>query len=192
MQNILPKDGEVYFHPHFFPVDQSAKYFHLLNETISWKQEPIWMFGKQVMQPRLTAWYGDPEKSYRYSGITMHPSPWTPALMEIKSQLEALSGIPFNSALLNLYRHEQDSMGWHRDNETELGLNPVIGSVSFGSSRMFHLRHHRDKKCKVHIELTDGSVLLMRGATQHHWEHALPKRTKPLQSRINITFRRIV
>jgi len=144
------------------------------------------------MQPRLTAWYGDPGKAYSYSGITMQPHNWTKALLEIKQRIEAVAGASFNSALLNLYRDGKDSMGWHRDNEKELGINPVIGSVSFGAARTFVLRHYTDKKLKQSIELTHGSFLLMRGRTQHCWEHSLPKRITSTGERINITFRRIL
>lgn len=141
------------------------------------------------MQPRLTAWYGDAGKDYSYSGITMQPLAWTDTLMAIKQSADKVAGVSFNSALLNLYRDGKDSMGWHRDNEKELGTNPVIASVSFGAPRRFLLRHYTDKKLVREIVLTHGSLLLMRGETQHYWEHSIPKTAKPAGSRINITFR---
>jgi alkylated DNA repair dioxygenase AlkB len=191
MQNLLPKDGEVYFYPDCFTKEERVSLFEELKTTVRWKQEPIKIFGRELMQPRLTAWYGDENKPYSYSGITMQPEGWTPALELIKNRIEELSGIRYTSALLNYYRNQQDSMGWHRDNEKELGHNPVIGSVSFGEAREFQFRHYYEKTLKKSILLTDGSFLLMKGSTQHYWEHALPKRSRVLGGRINLTFRKI-
>ncbi|MGN7723539.1 alpha-ketoglutarate-dependent dioxygenase AlkB family protein [Chitinophaga sp. 22620] len=191
MNNLLPVDGEAVLYPALFTREESDRYLQLLQETINWKQEPVTLFGKTVMQPRLTAWYGDEGKAYSYSGITMHPQPWTDALLAIKARVEAAAGHEFNSALMNFYRNGQDSMGWHRDNESSLGLNPVIGSVSFGAVREFQFRHYMNRSLKRAVLLTHGSVLIMAGATQHFWQHALPKTAKPLGARINITFRKI-
>ena len=190
--NLLPVDGEAFLYPELFSKEESNHFLHVLQQEITWKQEPIVIFGKQVMQPRLTAWYGDEGMSYRYSGITMQPERWTKSLLKIKERIEAIAGITFNSALLNQYRDGKDSMGWHRDNEKELGHNPVIGSVSFGATRKFVLRHYHDQSVKRSAELAHGSFLLMRGKTQHCWMHSIPKTTKPLGSRINITFRVII
>lgn len=187
--NILPKDGEVNSFPDIFTKEESDLYFHDLIHEISWKQEPITIYGRTVMQPRLTAWYGDPGKVYSYSGITLQPREWTPVLLKIKKRIETISPVVFNSALLNLYRDQHDSMGWHRDNEKELGINPVIGSVSFGATRTFQFRHYTDKCLRQSIELTHGSFLLMHGKTQHHWEHSLPKRAREMGTRVNVTFR---
>lgn len=186
---ILPKDGEVSFFPNLFTREESDVYFDVLMNEIPWKQEPIRIFGKTVMQPRLTAWYGDPGKHYSYSGITMNPTHWTDALLKIKQRIETVSPVIFNSALLNLYRDQSDSMGWHRDNEKELGVNPVIASVTFGAARRFLLRYYTDKDLKQSLELTHGSLLLMQGRTQHAWEHSIPKQSSIAGSRINITFR---
>ncbi|SKC86766.1 alpha-ketoglutarate-dependent dioxygenase AlkB family protein [Ohtaekwangia koreensis] len=186
---ILPKDGEVSFFPNLFTREESDVYFDVLMNEIPWKQEPIRIFGKTVMQPRLTAWYGDPGKHYSYSGITMSPANWTDALLKIKQRIETVSPVIFNSALLNLYRDQSDSMGWHRDNEKELGINPVIASVTFGATRRFLLRHYTDKDLKQSLALTHGSLLLMQGRTQHAWEHSVPKQSSIMGSRINITFR---
>ena len=144
------------------------------------------------MQPRLTAWYGDAGIAYRYSGITMQPEPWTRMLNEIKTRLEKFSGFTFNSVLLNLYRDGQDSMGWHRDDEKELGKNPAIGSVSFGDCRKFMIRHVQDRSLKNAINITNGSLLLMAGEMQHYWQHSIPKTAKPAGVRINLTFRKII
>lgn len=189
MQSLLPSDGEVLYFDSFFSQDISDAYFAALFTEIEWKQEPIILFGRSVLQPRLTAWVGDDGVSYRYSGITMHPAPWGPILQEIKEKVEKASEVKFTSALLNQYRDGSDSMGWHSDDERELGKNPVIASVSFGETRKFHLRHRRDKQNKVSIDLKHGSLLLMRGETQHHWMHAIPKTRAKLGPRINITFR---
>ncbi len=187
--NILPQQGDVRLFPHFFSKAESDDHLNRLQHEIAWKQEPIKIFGKAVMQPRLTAWYGNADKVYSYSGITMHPLLWTGVLLKIKQKIEATAGVQFNSALLNLYRDGKDSMGWHRDNEPELGANPVIGSVSFGAGRVFRLRHYVSKKSQVAVELTHGSFLLMQGETQHYWEHSIPKTTESIGPRINITFR---
>ena len=187
--NLLPFHGEVFYYPHFFSLAESDHYFNALQQEIQWKQEPIKIFGKDMMQPRLTAWYGDVDKPYSYSGITMQSLPWTNTLQQIKTAIEKLAGVRFTNALLNYYRDGKDSMGWHRDNEKELGINPVIGSVSFGAARIFRLRHYDKKKLVRSIELTHGSFLLMRGETQHHWEHQIPKTNSTIGGRINLTFR---
>lgn len=190
--NLLPKDGEAYYFENFFSPEESEYFFRVLFAEIKWKQEPIKIFGKLVMQPRLTAWYGDPNMSYSYSGITMHPENWTPTLLLIKEKIESQTNQKFNSALLNLYRNESDSMGAHRDNEKELGLNPTIASVSFGEIREFQFKHIKDKTLKRSLHLANGSLLIMKGETQHFWQHALPKRARAKSTRINITFRLIL
>jgi alkylated DNA repair dioxygenase AlkB len=190
--NLLPFQGEAYLFPQCFSLAESNDYFGRLQQETQWKQEPIKIFGKEVMQPRLTAWYGDTDKSYTYSGITMQPQAWNPVLTAIKSTIEKVAGEQFTSALLNYYRDGQDSMGWHRDNEKQLGINPVIASVSFGAPRIFKLRHYEKKTPVINMELTHGSLLLMTGATQHYWEHALPKTARVKEGRINLTFRKIL
>jgi alkylated DNA repair dioxygenase AlkB len=193
VNNILPKDGEVLFYPGFFSADECRRYLTTLQKEIAWKQEPIVIFGKKILQPRLTAWLGDEGTTYRYSGLTMHPQKWTPSILEIKNKIEAISnGVKFNSVLLNLYRDGQDSMGWHRDNEKELGPNPTIGSVTFGAERKFIFRHYQEKNLKKEVALTNGSYLVMKGETQHHWQHALPKVSQATGVRINLTFRRLL
>jgi alkylated DNA repair dioxygenase AlkB len=187
--NLIPKDGEVLYYPDFFSSEESDRFYQALEQEISWKQEPIKIFGKSLMQPRLTAWVGDPAKGYSYSGITMEPLPWNEALLKMKQRVDEISHTTFTSALLNFYRDQNDSMGWHRDDEKELGINPIIASVSLGAARIFHLKHRLEKGLKVSVELEHGSLLLMRGSTQHHWLHSIPKRTCQISPRINITFR---
>jgi alkylated DNA repair dioxygenase AlkB len=190
--NLLPFDGEACLFSYAFSKEESDHYLIELQRGIAWKQEPIKIFGKEVMQPRLTAWYGDPDKAYRYSGITMKPLQWTDTLLEIKEKAEFISGHKFNSVLLNFYRSGQDSMGWHRDNEKELGTDPVIASVSLGAERKFQFRHYKNQKTVISLELEHGSLLLMSGATQNNWQHRLPKSGIAHKPRINLTFRNII
>ena len=186
---IISKDGEVILYENFFDVEESNQLFQELYSDIKWRQETIKMFGKCNPIPRLSAWYGDEGKSYIYSGIEHHPEPWNPALLIIKSKIEKVSQVRFNSVLLNLYRHGKDRMSWHSDDEPELGKNPVIGSVSFGATRRFYLKHKKEKERKVAIDLAHGSLLLMRGETQHYWQHQITKTAKVVSPRINLTFR---
>jgi alkylated DNA repair dioxygenase AlkB len=192
IENLLPGHGVAIYYERFFNAACSDVYLRQLQEEICWRQEPIKLFGREVLQPRLTALYGEPGKPYTYSGRTMHPLPWTQTLLEIKQQVEPVAGVIFSTALLNFYRDGSDSMGWHRDNERSLGPDPVIGSLSFGATRKFQFRDHKDKKNVHSIGLANGSFLLMKGETQKHWEHRLPKTTRPIGPRINITFRVIV
>lgn len=185
-------DADIILCEQFFTKQESDKLHQNLIDNIQWRQDKIKMFGKLLGQPRLTAFYGDTNKNYSYSGIAMEPIEWNNDLIFIKNRVEEFAKINFTSVLLNYYRDGKDSMGWHSDDEKELGKNPVIGSVSFGESRVFQLRHKIRKEIKrVDIPLMNGSILLMRGATQHFWQHQIPKSSKQLQSRINLTFRNI-
>lgn len=159
----------------------------LIAET-AWRAESITLWGKQHPQPRLTAWHG--EARYSYSGLNLEPLPFTPLLLEVKAAVESASGHSFNSVLLNYYRDGRDSMGMHSDDEPELGPNPVIASVSFGAARTFILRHKRTKQ-KLKLALTHGSMLLMRGTTQHFWLHGINKSARETGPRVNLTFRYI-
>lgn len=190
--NLLPFDGTVYLLPNAFSLEESDEHLTVLQYDIAWKQEPIKIFGKEVLQPRLTAWYGDEDKMYTYSGITMKPLPWTNTLLQIKEKVEQIAAYKFNSVLLNFYRDGQDSMGWHRDNEKELGGDPVIASVSFGVARKFQFRYYKDYKRVISFELEHGSLLLMSGSTQNHWQHRLPKSSNVPGPRVNLTFRNII
>ena len=190
--NLLMIDGEAYFHPDLFSAEECHELFTGLQSNVEWKQEPIKIMGREIMQPRLTAWYGDAGKSYRYSGITMEPAPWISELLVIKNKIQNISEQTFNSVLLNFYRDGQDSMGWHSDNEKSLGANPVIGSVSFGTSRTFQFKHRECPELRESISLTDGSFLLMKGSTQHNWYHRIPKEGRVSGGRINLTFRTII
>lgn len=170
-----------------------AQLVEQLIAEIPWRCEEVVMWGRRMPQPRLTAWYGDPGASYAYSGIELHPSPWTPLLFDIKTRIETAVGAAFNSVLLNHYRDHQDSIGFHSDNEPELGEQPVIASLSLGAERTFILKHKTLKRLDpVRLRLASGSLLLMRGDTQRSWRHGVPKESRPCGPRINLTFRTII
>ena len=182
-------EGEVRLWPSAFRPDEAAQLFTELRQTIDWQQESILMFGRRVPVPRLVAWHGDPGTSYTYSGTLHQPLPWTPPLTRIRDRVGELSCARFNAVLLNLYRDGRDGMGWHADDEAELGRDPVIASVSLGATRRFCLRHRKRRSLKLDLPLVHGSLLCMAGATQHHWVHALPKTRAAVGERINLTFR---
>ncbi|WP_309685314.1 alpha-ketoglutarate-dependent dioxygenase AlkB [Armatimonas sp.] len=182
-------DADVRFYPDFFNEPEATRLLAELTQTIPWRQDQIRLFGRWVDQPRLTAWHGDPGCSYTYSGMTMQPQAWTAELLAIKERIEPVAGVVFNSVLLNYYRTERDSMGWHSDDEKELGENPVIASVNLGATRRFHFKHKSHKEQRVALDLTAGSLLIMAGTTQHFWLHQLPKSARSLEPRINLTFR---
>lgn len=205
-------DGQLCYAPHWFSPTISAAWLNycltgqvstqLMSQAdeqnqlsiapIQWHQDTIKLYGKQHLVPRLTAWYGDEGAVYAYSGLTLHPHPWNKPLLHLREQLKPLCDHSFNSVLLNCYRSGQDHMGWHRDNQPMLGTNPTIASVSFGATRRFLLRRYDDPHQKFELTLSDGSVLVMSGTLQHHWQHRVPKETKVLESRVNLTFRHIL
>jgi alkylated DNA repair dioxygenase AlkB len=194
MSESLPRvldlpGGDVTFYPAFFPAEEADVHFRRLLDTTAWKQESIKLYGKSIAMPRLTAWYGDAGTGYTYSGLDNAPLPWTPALLEVRQAVEAACGVAFNGVLLNRYRTGKDGVSWHSDDEKEFGENPVIASVSFGGTRAFQFKHKERKEWKASVELTHGSLLVMRGATQHHWLHQIPKTTKAIDERVNLTFR---
>lgn len=167
----------------------------LLNALIAstpWRSESVTVWGKTHQQPRLVAWYGDAGRVYTYSGITLEPLPWTTTLQSIRHLVESISGETFNSVLLNYYRDHRDSMGFHSDDERELGPTPTIASLSLGATRTFVFKHKtRDDLKPVRIDLPASSLLVMKGATQRFWKHGIDKQTKPCGPRVNLTFRRI-
>jgi alkylated DNA repair dioxygenase AlkB len=197
MNSLFPKekivfdlpDAAIEYYPDFFPPDKANELFEKLKDEVPWQQDNITVFGQTHPQPRLTALYGNDGKTYSYSNIIMYPHKWNPLLMFIKNEVEDYVGTNFTTVLLNLYRDGKDSNGWHADNEKELGQNPIIASVSFGATRAFHLQHNSNKEWKQKIVLEHGSLLLMKGTTQHFWKHQVPKTAKPIGPRINLTFR---
>lgn len=185
-------DADLLYFPSFLDQSEASSLFQIFLQNIQWQEFSIKMFGKSLLQPRLTAWYANEGVVYSYSGIRLLPLPWTTELSHLKTRIQHISHENFNSVLLNLYRNGQDSMGWHADDETELGVNPCIASVTLGQSRMFHIKHKYRKDIKpIHIPLAHGSLLIMRGATQYFWLHQVPKSSKPMAERINLTFRYI-
>lgn len=182
------ENGEFIYLPNYFNKSESTTYLNKLKSNIDWKQESMNMYGKQINFPRLTAWYGDNDKPYSFSGIKLSPQPWNEELLEIKNKIEQTAQANFNSVLLNRYRNGNDSISWHTDAEKELGKNPIIASVNFGATRKFQLRHIYTKG-KIEIELTNGSLLIMQGELQHFWQHQVPKTAKAVSERINLTFR---
>lgn len=158
-------------------------------KELDWQQQEIMLFGRRVMQPRLTAWYGDPEAVYTYSGLRLTPAPWHPVLLDLRRRLEVLTGHTFNSVLANAYRDGSDSMGWHRDDEKELGRQPVVASISLGEERRFLVREKGQKSRAIVLE--HGSLLVMKGESQQRYQHSLPKTRRLIGCRINLTFRMI-
>lgn len=209
---ISVPDGELYYAPQFFEPKISDRALQLLLSNdrydplrtdwaavtdldqvrwleIPWRQDQVKMYGKSIPLPRLSSWHGDADRPYTYSGITLAPQAWNPMLNWLRDQLELLCGVRFNSVLLNWYRSGQDHISWHTDAEKELGQNPVIASVNFGATRRFLLRRTEDHQQKLELLLDHGSVLIMSGALQHHWQHSVPKQAKVHESRVNMTFR---
>ena len=177
----------------FFDFDQSQLYMKHLTNDIKWKREKIRMWGREIVTKKRIAWYADEGKSYTYSGSTFHPDQWNELLLEIKNYVEQYIKFQFNSVLLNEYPNGKVGMGWHSDDERELGIDPIIASLSFGANRDFIFKHKTDKRFEnIKIHLKSGSLLLMLGSTQHHWKHSLPKRLKVREPRINLTFRKIL
>jgi alkylated DNA repair dioxygenase AlkB len=184
--NLLPCDGIVRLHEGALAEADARRLFDQLMAVTSWRHEIATVMGRRVPIPRLTAWHG--EVGYIYSGIRLTPTPWNAPLLEIKAIAEAWAGQAFNSVLLNLYRHGRDSVSWHADNEPGLGHDPVIASVSLGATRRFQMKHRRRDE-RLALDLPPGSCLVMAGTTQHHWLHQVPKTSRPVGPRINLTFR---
>jgi alkylated DNA repair dioxygenase AlkB len=187
------EEADVTFLTHFpFPMSDEAVFSKLRRDT-PWIQEKVLVWGKRHLQPRLTAWYGDPGRSYTYSGTVMRPLPWTDLLLSLRRELELLIDDRFNSVLLNLYRNQNDRMGFHSDNEPSLGADPTIASLSYGATRTLIFKHKRRKDVPPKsLRLTSGSLLLMKGATQRNWNHGINKEAEPCGPRINLTFRNII
>jgi alkylated DNA repair dioxygenase AlkB len=181
---------QLQYHENIFDAQSQNTLFDSLKHDVAWKQDHIKLFGKVHPTPRLVAWYGDPHCTYTYSGVVNTPLAWTPTLLTINDRIEQLLyPAKFNCVLLNFYRDGHDKMGWHSDDEKELGPNPSIASVSFGATRRFDFKHKTDPSNKLSLELHSGSVLLMQGDMQHHWLHQLPAQKRILTPRINLTFR---
>jgi alkylated DNA repair dioxygenase AlkB len=179
--------GTILYDENFYAKEDADGLFEVLRAETPWQQER----GRFGPFPRLTAWYADPRLTYTYSGVTHEALAWTITMEDIRRRIEEISASSFNSVLLNYYRDGSDSMGEHADDEAELGVNPVIASISFGAVRQFILRHPKSGE-KLKFDLAHGSLLVMGGACQHHWVHGVPKSKTPISPRINLTFRKIV
>ena len=187
---IALPDAEVDYRRGFFGPGEALALFDALRAEIRWERHRVRIRGREVDCPRLSGWEGD--ATYAYSGITLRPAPWTARVAAVRRRIEAATGETFNSVLANLYRDGADRLGWHADDEPELGPAPVIASASFGAPRRFLLRPKRGGGASVPIVLEPGSLLVMRGPTQRHWLHSVPPTRRPVGPRINLTFRRIL
>ncbi|MCG2431730.1 alpha-ketoglutarate-dependent dioxygenase AlkB family protein [Aequorivita xiaoshiensis] len=190
-KNLLPRDGEVNYFGKIFSEDLANRYFEILLNSISWKNDEAFIFGKKIITKRKVAWYGDKEFKYTYSKTTKKALPWTPELLELKNYIEKKSGETYNSCLLNLYHTGAEGMAWHSDDEKDLKKNGAIASVSFGATRKFAFKY-RETKDTISVILEHGSLLVMKGETQTYWLHRLPPTKKVNSARINLTFRTIV
>lgn len=184
---LLLPDADARWFRRVFSPDETTEIFALLRRELDWRESHVRLFGLWVKSPRLSAWYGD--ASYTYSGLTWPAKPLPAVLADIRTRVEPLAGRPFNTVLANLYRDGRDSMGWHADDEPELGPDPVIASVVFGAARRFVFRRKSDSTQKIEVPLGDGDVLVMGAGCQSHWLHAVPKTQRPTAERINLTFR---
>lgn len=191
MTSLPLADAEIALDARWLAEADADRLLDALREGIPWEIHHIRLFGREHASPRLSCWIGDPGTGYRYSGSYFEPHPWPPELARLRERLDAGLGVGFNSVLANLYRDGRDCMGWHSDDEAELGPAPVIASVSLGATRRFVLKHRGEPQRKLEIALPHGSLLVMSGATQRNYRHALPRTAKPVRERINLTFRRI-
>ena len=188
---VLLPGASLTYYPQFLTKTTANHCLTSLLTEINWQSQPIKIFGKLVMQPRLMAWYGNPDVPIKYSGVTFLPNPWTATLLALKDKIEKHLETEFNGVLCNLYRNGNDSMGWHSDDESYLGKLPTIPSLSLGAERVFQLKHKAEKNLSKNLVLEHGSLLLMQGETQTHYKHQLPKTKRITEPRINLTFRQI-
>jgi alkylated DNA repair dioxygenase AlkB len=191
-KKITLPDANLEYYPNFLNNELANSYYKTFLNTLQWEQYSIKIFGKTILQPRLSALYASSEVTYTYSGLNLSPKPYTEELKKLNSLLFALIGQEFTHCLANLYRNGNDSMGWHADDEKELGKNPIIASLSLGAVRNFQLKHKTDSALKYALALEHGSLLIMKGSTQEFWKHQLPKTKKEISPRINLTFRTII
>ncbi|TSJ40273.1 alpha-ketoglutarate-dependent dioxygenase AlkB [Mucilaginibacter corticis] len=189
--NLLPYDGIVNYYGKVMDIAEANKYLDILLDTIQWKNDEAIIFGRHIVTKRKVAWYGDAGYSYTYSNTTKQALNWTKELLELKALAERLTGQEYNSCLLNLYHTGDEGMAWHSDDEKSLGKDTSIASLSFGAERKFALKHRVSKE-PVSLILENGSLLVMKGATQTNWLHSLPKSKKIITPRVNLTFRTMV
>ena len=188
---MLNNQADYQYIPGFLAQSEAEQLFNQLKSSIDWRQDKISVYGKQYPIPRLQAFIADEGITYTYSGLTLYGSGFPDYIETLKNRISSITNTKFNALLANLYRDGKDHMGWHSDDERELGAAPVIASLSLGAERTFQLRHRRTPKQRIDIELASGSLLIMGPELQHQWQHALPKRLRVSQPRINLTFRYI-
>jgi alkylated DNA repair dioxygenase AlkB len=191
LESLLLHDAELLHDCAFLARDEADAAFAALRHAIPWEVHRLRLFGREVDSPRLSAWIGDPGTAYRYSGAIFEPHPWPAAMVALRERVAHAAGVEFNSVLANLYRDGRDYMGWHSDDERALGPRPVIASLSLGATRRFRLKHRTSPQHELALDLEPGSLLVMRGQTQRHHRHALPKSMRVTGERINLTFRRV-
>ncbi len=190
LQRVTLHDADVRYQPAWLTQSTADSMLRDLLGEIPWSQHRVRIFGRDLPSPRLSAWIGDPGASYTYSRVRHEPLPWTPTLTLLRRQLQAQSGIDFNSVLANRYRDGRDSMGWHADDESELGPDPVIASISLGATRQMRFRSRAaDAQGSIALALEHGSLLWMAGGTQRHYQHAISKTRASVGERVNLTFR---
>ncbi|MES2662997.1 MAG: alpha-ketoglutarate-dependent dioxygenase AlkB [Pseudomonadota bacterium] len=188
-QSNAPMKPKINFIENWLTLTEQTELWKILNNKVSWEQPKIQIAGKRLLIPRKQAWYGDENAHYKYSSIHCVPTPWTAELFRLKQRLENTINFSFNSVLLNLYSNGQESMGWHSDDETELGAEPWIASISLGATRRFRFRLKKNHRIVHAIDLTGRSLLIMHPSVQYDWQHALPKTKRVVEPRINLTFR---
>ncbi len=193
IETIIPlPDGECCLVDPFIESNQAERFFKSIRQAAIWHQPRVKIFGKTMLSPRLAAWHGDADAVYAYGGQVNQPLPWFPALREARDMVCDYTGARFNSVLINMYRDGDDAMGWHADNEAELAPGAAIASLSLGAARNFSMRHkRRTDLAPVNIMLRHGALLVMKGDTQRHWRHAVPRTKQAVRARINLTFRLI-
>ncbi|WP_407291811.1 alpha-ketoglutarate-dependent dioxygenase AlkB family protein [Stutzerimonas zhaodongensis] len=185
-------DAELRYLPRWVDPVQADRWLSELRAQTPWSQPEINLYGRSVVVPRLVAWYGDADAHYRYSGLTHAPLPWTPLLTHIRQRVQQAIGASLNGVLLNYYRDGQDAMGWHSDDEPELGEQPLVVSLNLGATRRFDFRRRGTSRIAYSIELEHGSLLVMGGLTQHYWQHQIARTRKVRAPRLNLTFRQII
>jgi len=190
IENLLPCDGIAEYYSTVLSQEETQLYFDRLERNIEWRPDEVVIAGRQTVTKRLVAWYGDSPFEYTYSGTTKKALAWIDVLLEMRSRAESLLGERFNSCLLNLYHTGSEGVGWHSDNEDCFIKNATIASFSLGAERRFLFKHRKSKET-VSIKLENGNLLAMKGETQTHWLHSLPKSVKVTEPRINLTFRRM-
>lgn len=191
-ENVLPCDGIVQDYGLILDADQAQQYFNYCLKHLAWQHDEVMLYGRYFKTERKVVWYGDDAYQYHYSGMAKQAHTWHPLLLNLKEQIEHLTGHRFNSCLANLYENGMQAVGWHSDDEPSLiskhDGETVIASLSLGATRKFRFKH-KTRAEQAELMLQSGQLIVMRGRTQQHWKHAIAKSTKIIEPRINLTFR---